>query len=61
MTTFQFKQFTFGVKRWSDGSVVFRDIAHLGGPWTDAKKLLANTGYDICFRRSLAKAIKELA
>ncbi len=55
---FRFKGVVFKVKQNTSGKFVYRDYAHLGGPWSDAAAAIANTSLDITFRKELKRAIE---
>jgi hypothetical protein len=59
MVEFTWKKITFLVKM-SSGATVYRDKAHLGGPWSQVVDTLKNSSFDLSFRRALAKAEKEV-
>ena len=58
-TTFEFKGRTY-VVRIRDGAAVYREEAHLGGPWSEASRSISNTSLHSTFRRLLAATVKEL-
>lgn len=59
-TYFVWAGIKFDVRRSpSSGRWVYRDAAHLGGPWTDACAVLANTSIKASFRRALKDAIRQ--
>jgi hypothetical protein len=60
METFTFKNITFVVKRNDKGSVVYKDKAHLGGPWSNAFDTMDNQAIDSKFKRRLRKAADNL-
>ena len=53
--TFQYKNITFVLKI-RDNTLVYRDEAHLGGPWSDVTKSLNNKSLDSRFRKALYDA-----
>ncbi len=55
MKEFQWKGITWVVEQRST-RYVYRDKAHLGGPWSDVAKTLGNISVDATFRRLLKKA-----
>lgn len=61
MVEFVFKGVTFQVKLDAVNYPVYRDKAHLGGPWSDAIRAAANKSLDLKFRRSLQSAIAKLS
>jgi hypothetical protein len=56
MVEFTWRGITF-VVRLSDGQAVYRDRAHLGGPWSNAAKSIVSTSLDGSFRRALQAAV----
>lgn len=48
------------VKRNKDGTIVYRYAEHLGGPWSDANKTLANPSIDSKFKSYLRTGIRVL-
>ena len=40
--------------------LVYRDTAHVGGPWSRVDTTLANTSIHVGFRRALRKAVASL-
>jgi len=60
MTEFTWEGVTFTVRLRSDGIAVFRDKAHLGGPWSVAASIICCTGAAASFKRALRKAVDSL-
>lgn len=58
--SFVFRSYHFTVKRRLDGTLVYRDTAHLGGPWSNAANAVNNSSYHHLFRRGLRQAMEEL-
>ncbi len=56
--TFTERGVTYQVRKRKDGQVVYRDEAHLGGPWSLARLSIANTTLRLSFRLELQKAVK---
>lgn len=62
-TTFKFKGIEFTVKisnRLCPGRPIYRDSAHLGGPWSLVETSIQNKSLDIRFRRALESARQRL-
>lgn len=59
-TTFKFKGVTFVVKLNQQNIPVYRDQAHLGGPWSDVVSSTRNPSLDSKFRKLLSNASVEL-
>lgn len=53
---FQFKGITFVVKRSLAGNLIYKDKAHLGGPWSKVNESLSNKSLDRTFRNGLRLA-----
>ena len=60
MTEFTWEGVTFTVRLRSDGMAVYRDKAHLGGPWSVAGATLCNSSIDAGFRRALTRAVESI-
>lgn len=43
-----------------NGEMVYRDEAHLGGPWSSAIGSINNSSINLKFRKLLAKAVARL-
>jgi hypothetical protein len=56
---FPWRSYKFTV-RLKDGATVYRDSAHIGGPWSSVVDTLKNSSVALTFRRQLAKAEREL-
>lgn len=62
MAEFVWKNIRFVVKiNHFDGSMVYKDAAHLGGQWSDAQRSIDNKSLDATFRRRLKAAMEDLA
>ena len=71
-TTFEWRGTTFTVKRSTglsyrtvhhqpqDGLIIYRDVAHVGGPWSDAHKSAVCTSLHPMFRRRLRTAMGQI-
>lgn len=55
MESFRFKDFLIVVKRSpkKNGRIVYKDAAHVGGPWSDAMRDMNNTSLNKTFRQRL--------
>lgn len=60
-TSFHHNGIMYDVKRTTDGRIVYRDAAHLGGPWSDATRTVSNTSFHLKFRRALRAAMEDVA
>lgn len=59
-TKFTFKGFTFVVVCRDDGTCLYRDAAHLGGPLSNAAASIADKSVHRDFRRFLKAAVDRL-
>ena len=60
-TQFEFRGITFTVKRLDEnGAIVYRDSAHMGGPWSNAAKSAVCTSLHATFRRRLRVAMGRI-
>lgn len=53
MGEFIFRGVTFVVKRLPDGRLVYKDKAHLGGPWSDYLLTISNKSFSRVFKNLL--------
>ena len=57
-------EFRWGGIKWAvkllNGQAVYKDAAHLGGPWSYAKKTLVNKSVDLKFRKELKRNVDLL-
>lgn len=58
-TEFEWKGITWVVKL-HGGAVLYRDKAHLGGPWSNVAETMPNASVDRVFRNRLHKAEREV-
>ena len=58
MKEFVWKNITFLVRS-RNGVWEYKDKEHLGGPWSEASKTLANKTYAASFRRKLSETINS--
>jgi hypothetical protein len=54
--TFNWRGFAWEVTTTKSGDFVYRDAAHIGGPWSLCSSTIANKSVNSTFRRLLKKA-----
>jgi len=57
---FTWRGITFVVRKDANGTTVYRDKAHLGGPWSNVAKTVGNTSLEASFRKALQAAALKL-